>query len=145
VISTTLKRIGEKRITRRAFASVFDRESALSQYKEQCQLNLVLAMGLATQKESGMSQVELKKIAAKSKSPEIMEPMVIQLFAKPVLQGRTFTFFNFESCLVSKATKSPVVSLSEIRAPIKLCEKHSDMRAFVKCIDKTITEHRTQS
>jgi len=128
-----------------SFAAAFDREAALSKYKEQCQLNLVLAMGLAAQKESGKSQAELENVASKSKNPKIMEPMVPQLFAKPELQGRTFTFYNFESCLVSKATKSPVVSLNEIRTPLIQCEKHSDMEALVKCIDKTITQYGTQS
>lgn len=132
-------------LTSSAFALAFDREAALSQHKEQCQLNLVLAMGLAAQKESGKSQAELEKVAAQSKNPEMMEPMVAELFSEPSLQGRTFTFYNFESCLVSKATKSPAVPLNEIRSPLKKCEKHSEMEGLVECIDKTITKHGAQS
>ncbi len=132
-------------LTSSAFALAFDREAALSQHKEQCQLNLVLAMGLAAQKESGKSQADLDEVATQSKNPEIMKSMVAQLFSEPSLQGRTFTFYNFESCLVSKATRSPAVPLNEISSLLNKCEKQSEMEDFVECINKIIIEHGTQS
>ncbi|WP_345552521.1 hypothetical protein [Microbulbifer aestuariivivens] len=127
-------------------ASAFDREATLAKHKEECQLKLVLAMGLAAQKDSGKSQAELEKVAAKSKNPEIMAPMVKELFAQPELQGRTFTFYNFESCLISKATNKQPIAINLVSAPLKACEsKHSEMESFIKCIDSTIINYEQKS
>jgi hypothetical protein len=125
--------------TQKAEDITFNRETALKKYKDSCKLQLVLAMGLSAQKQSGLSRTELEEIALNSKNPELMITMVIELYGTPELQGRTYTFFKFENCLISKSTGKPPLSLEKVRKELKECEsKNSDLISLIQCIDSII-------
>ena len=120
-------------------ADEFDREAALVSYKDQCSLNLVLAMGLSAQKEQGGSRAKLESVAASSKNPELMIPMVSELFGLPQLQGRTYIFYKYDNCLISRANSQQLVSIDKIRPVLVQCEsKHQNMDGLIVCIDRVI-------
>jgi hypothetical protein len=125
--------------TDNAIVNRFDRKVALESYKDQCSLNFVLAMGLSAQKMKGESREELDAVAASSKDPEIMAVMVSELFGFPQLQGRTYTFFKYDNCLISKAKSQPLVNIDSIRFALLRCEfKHQGMEGLIGCIDTAI-------
>lgn len=117
----------------------FDREQALSENNEECQLEFALAMGLSAQKEKGFSKRKLRKIAKKSKKPKVMSVMVDELFTAPELSAQTFVLYRFERCLISKSQDSTPVKLDAVRASLLECEaKSAEMHALVGCIDIAI-------
>jgi hypothetical protein len=125
--------------TGNAIVNGFDREAALESYKDQCSLNFVLAMGLSALKKKGESREKLDAVATSSKNPELMAPMVFELFGFPQLQGRTYTFFKYDNCLVSKAKSQPLVNIDNIRSALLLCEsKYQGMEGLIGCIDTAI-------
>lgn len=124
----------------------FDRETALVSHKDQCSLNLILAMGLSAQKEQGEPRAKLEAVAVSSKNPELMVPMVPEIFGSPQLQGRTYTFFKYDNCLISKAMSQPLVSLESVRSGLVQCESiHQEMEGLIGCIDRTIINANKQS
>jgi len=125
---------------------LFDRESALQSFKAECQLELVLAMGLSSQKENGSSQKELRGVASKSKNPEIMNRMVDELFLEPELAGGTYMFYRLENCLISKAYKVQALDFELVRAPLKACDaKNLAMENIVGCIDSVLLNEYKKS
>ena len=117
----------------------FDRNQAIETYKSECQLELVLAMGLSSQKQDGKSKAELEKIASGSKDPKIMNVMVKELFSKPELGGGTYMFYRFENCLISREYKVKPVKLDDVRPSLMECdEKNLEMEELVGCIDAAL-------
>ena len=65
--------------------------------------------------------------------------MVAELFGEPKLQGRTYAFYKYDNCLISKANSKPLVNLDNIRSALLLCEsKHREMEGLIGSIDQAI-------
>lgn len=133
--------VSTKQVGARTDDGGFDREAALESYKDACSLDLVLAMGLSAQKEEGKTESDLASVAASSKSPGKMKRMVSELFVTPELEGITYTFFKYDSCLISKALSTDPVDIELVRADLVRCEStQQSMDGLIECIDRAIID-----
>lgn len=128
----------------------FNRDLALDQHKEVCQLELSLSLGIGVGRHKGESRSsQLQRIedneAASRDTKEILLNIVDELYSVPKLRGGTYAFYRLESCLVHHWFDEDRGSVGDIAESLLECQSNTsseDLEGLVACIDAELIRTR---